>query len=379
MARGRWLAAVASIALVLMVATGLLAWHTGASASLLVRFAAPSAGQTARAPDGPPHAVYVHYYLWWTSRHWRDKLGPEYPYAAAQPQLPGRLDAVGCNPQPLYPGTEIVDLPADGLYDQEQPSTFDNHIDRAARAGIAGFLVSWQGTGASDQTPASSGYNRRLDLLVRRVDSYNAAHGTHFGLGLALAAFGNYSRAAERIIADLTYFARRYGRDPAFRSSFSSKPVVMWLDSRKHQLATVEAVSAAARGRLYLVGDETEQSWPRDSRYLDASSYYWSTENPWTNQRAGASLEALATQVRNQGKRWFAPLIAGYNKQLQGGTCVPRKGLETLSKVWETNAGSRPDGWFAISWNELVENTYLEPSLAYGSAYLDALSSMIRG
>jgi hypothetical protein len=83
--------------------------------------------------------------------------------------------------------------------------------------------------------------------------------------------------------------------------------------------------------------------------------------------------------VRRQGKRWFAPLIAGYNKQLRGGSCVPRKGLETLSMVWRTNGSSRPDGWFAISWNELVENTHLEPSLAYGSRYLDGLTALIHG
>jgi hypothetical protein len=57
---------------------------------------------------------------------------------------------------------------------------------------------------------------------------------------------------------------------------------------------------------------------------------------------------------------------------------VPRKGVETLSKLWETNVRSRPDGWFAISWNELVENTHLEPSLAYGSIYLDRLTALIR-
>jgi hypothetical protein len=377
--RPHWAAALALAVMVSVVATGLLVWRAGAPASFLGRSSGPAVGRVASAPPEPSRAVYVHYYLWWTARHWRDKLGPLYPYASAPPPLPGRLDALGCNPQPLYPGAEIVDLPAGGLYDQERPSTFDDHIDLAVRAGVAGFLVSWQGTGAPHQTPASSGYNSRLDTGVSRVDSYNAAHRTHFGLGLAFAAFGNYSRPADEVTADLTYFAGRYGRDPAFHNQFSSRPVVMWLDSRKFQLATVEAVSGSVRGRLYVVGDETEQSWPRDGRFLDATSYYWSTENPWTNPRAGPSLGALATQVRNQGKRWFAPLIAGYNKQLQGGTCVPRRGTETLSKVWEVNGQSRPDAWFAISWNELVENTYVEPSAAYGSAYLDALSALIRG
>src|SRR5207302_5829613 len=132
-----------------------------------------------------------------------------------------------------------------------------------------------------------------------------------------------------------------------------------------------------ARERLYLVGDETLASWSRDQRYLDATSYYWSTEDPWRNPGAQASIGQLAAQVHSAGKHWFAPFIAGYNKQLRGGTCIPRRGVETLDRVWAVNATSRPDGWFGISWNEFVENTYLEPSLAYGSTYLDELSRLI--
>jgi hypothetical protein len=370
-----WLAVGACTALISLVGSGTVAWRAHASGSGGV---APAAVPAPARSEAPTRVLYVHYYLWWTGRHWQEKLGTAYPLGAAPAPAPGRLDAQGCNPQSLYPGAEIVDLPAEGQYDQGQPSIFDHHIDLAARAGIAGFLVSWRGTGARGQRPASSGYNSRLDLLVSRVNSYNAAHGTNFGLGLAFAAFGDYARPAEKIAADLDYFATRYGRDHAFRNPYESKPVVMWLDSRKHQLATVAEVSAGARRRLYLVGDETEQSWPRDARYLDGTSYYWSTENPWANPRAGATLETLAAEVRKEGKRWFAPLIAGYNKQLLGGSCVPRRGVETLSKIWETNLRSRPDGWFAISWNELVENTHLEPSLAYGSLYLDRLTALIR-
>jgi hypothetical protein len=83
--------------------------------------------------------------------------------------------------------------------------------------------------------------------------------------------------------------------------------------------------------------------------------------------------------VRNDGKAWFAPFIAGYNKQLLGGSCVPRNGTDTLTRIWDLNGATHPDGWFGISWNELVENTYLEPSRLYGSRYLDALSALIHG
>lgn len=335
------------------------------------------------SPSAPPTParpiVYVHYYLWWTPQHWRDKLGPAYPYTDGQPPLPGQVDAQGCNPVVAYPRAQIVDLPAEGLYDQGQPATFDRHVAQAAAAGITGFLVSWQGTGATAQRPDSSGYDSRLDLLVSRVHAFDQSGAGTFGLGLAFASFGDYARPAANVIADLDYFASRYGSDPAFRNPYSSRPVVMWLDSRKYPEATVQAVSRAVRSRLYLVGDETAQSWPRDAPDLDATSYYWSSENLATNSRAGATLASLSGAVHAAGKRWFAPFIPGYDKQLAGGMCVPRNGTETLRRTWAENARSRPDGWFGISWNELVENTYLQPSRAYGSTYLDTLAALIHG
>ncbi|MGH2513872.1 MAG: hypothetical protein ACRDGQ_14475, partial [Candidatus Limnocylindrales bacterium] len=113
--------------------------------------------------------------------------------------------------------------------------------------------------------------------------------------------------------------------------------------------------------------------------YLDATSYYWSSENPTTNRTAGQQVGTLADEARASSKRWFAPFIAGYDKELVGGGCVPRNGLDTLHQVWSINAASRPDAWFGISWNEFVENTYLEPSLRYGTTYLDAIRTIAGG
>ena len=328
------------------------------------------------ASAGPRTTIYVHYYLWWTTAHWRDKLGPAYPLTSNPMPIPGTVDPTGCSPQVHYPGATIVDLPADGVYDQDSATTFDRHIEVASAAGISGFLVSWQGTGSAAQSPSSSGYDRRLDMLVQRVDAFNARSAAKFHLGLAFASFGDYGRPADEVINDLRYFQHRYGADPAFANQFSPKPIVMWLDSRKYELATVAAASQAVEPALYLLGDETATSWPRDASYLDGTSYYWSSENPWTNGSAAGQIASLGSQVHDAGKRWFAPFIAGYDKELLGGGCVPRNGISTLQRVWSINAASAPDAWFGISWNEFVENTYLEPSLRYGTSYLDAIRAL---
>ena len=157
----------------------------------------------------------------------------------------------------------------------------------------------------------------------------------------------------------------------------------MLLDSRKWRPsvgspgATLPQVFSAIESSLYLVGDETASSWTTDGGYLDANSYYWSSENPWSSG-AQSSINRVGSEVHAAGKLWFPPVIAGYNKQLLGGQCVPRNGIATLDKDWSVNKTSGPDGWFAISWNEFVENTYLEPSRNYGSVYLDELRNLVR-
>lgn len=320
------------------------------------------------------------YYLWWTPRHWRDKLGSSYPYAANPAPAPGEMASNGCDPTVRYSGATIVDVPAGGLYDQGSAATFDRHIRQALGAHLTGFVVSWQGTGQAGQGPSSSGYNSRLDLLVARVNAYNAAHGTSFRLILGLEAFGNYGRPASQVINDLDYFRARYGGNRAFANQYSGEPVVMLIGSRKYAASTVNAVSAAERSHLLLIGDETYRSWPRDAAALDGSGYYWSSQDPWNNPQSGSQVAALASQVHAAGKVFFAPFNGGFNTQLNGGsTCVPRLGVRTLDEVWRVNRPSNPDGWFGISWNEYVENSYLEPSVLYGSTYLNEIKRLVDG
>src|SRR5439155_11015951 len=120
------------------VALAVVAASTAAIALVRLRSAPPVAPRPAASAATVSGAVYVHYYLWWTPQHWRDKLGAAYPYGAAPPPLPGEMDANGCRPRVRYPGAGIVDVPSEGLYDQADASTFVSHVDQARHAGIRG-------------------------------------------------------------------------------------------------------------------------------------------------------------------------------------------------------------------------------------------------
>lgn len=327
----------------------------------------------ARTQSSAP--VFVHYSLQWDDARWHSVLGPNYPYSSDPLPLPGTVGSSGCSAATDFSGDQLLDIPSAGLYNQDLASTIDSQIRVAASHGVTGFLVKWQGTGSPGQTPQSSEPNNRLDLLVQRVDAFVAA-GQSFSLGVDLANFGDYTRPAGSITADLDYVSAQYGGDVAFNNPFDAAPLVMFLGSRNYGLSTLQAVSAAERSKLFLIGDETSDSWDQDGKYLDGTSYYWSTENPANSSAAGA-VSDLANKVHAAGKQWFAPLIAGYNRQLGSGSCVPNNGVQTLDQVWNINAGSSPDGWFPISWNSYVDSTYFEPSARYGSTFLDELSRLI--
>jgi hypothetical protein len=346
---------------------------------------AASPGASGRAAPARAVPLFTHYYLWWSQSHWQERLGPLYPYARQPPPLPAALDANGCNASPQYKGDDLIDVPAAplGLYSQDDPATVRTHVEEASGAGIDGFVVSWAGTGAAGQKATSRDFNRRLDLLVAAVDAHNAQGLRPFALMLGYESLDNarVPRALDAMRNDLAYFARGYASDPAFRvPRYGTKPVVMILDSRRIAAAELRDLLTPYRAAFTLLGDEHGVAeWQRGVADLfDGDGWYWSAENPYTNGRASRTLSKLSSMVHAEHKLWFAPASPGYNKANfgVGGTCVPRKGTSTLGKIFDTNGRSHPDGWMLISWNEFFENTYVEPSVRFGTTYLDAIRAL---
>ena len=232
------------------------------------------------------------------------------------------------------------------------------------------------GTGSSSQTVSSITYSKRLDAMFQAVHKVN-------GEGIPFKLWISYKSASKPSVTaignDLAYLVRQYGNDPAYDHTYSSRPVLLWTGSRKYSRADVATISNRFRSSFFIVGDETQSTWADGrSAYLDGDSYYWSSQNPYTNPQSGSQVKALGDQVHAAHKLWFAPFAPGFDSSLTGhSACTPRDGTATLSRIWSMNAQSRPDAWFGISWNEFVENTYLEPSAALGTSALDALRLLI--
>lgn len=347
---------------------------------------APTTMPTASTSPAPTRRkpLFVHYYLWWDSPHWKSKVGTAYA-AAAQASLPAALAANGCTASTRYTGDTLLDVPArPSLYSQDDPRTFVRHVQEASAAGIDGFVVSWSGSGTATQTAASATFSRRLAMLVSAVAAHNAMAGARpFKLMIGYQGLDNSRspRATGAVANDLAYFVRAYASSPVFRvPAYGTKPVVMFLDSRKFSIPSLHSVIDPVHRWVTFVGDEHGLTdWNRGaSGVFDGDGWYWSSQNPYTNPGSFGQLRALSGTLHAEHKLWFSPLAAGYNKSNfgLGGSCVPRNGTQTLRTLYAGNATSNPDGWMLISWNEFLENTYIEPSLRYGAADLVAIREL---
>ena len=339
--------------------------------------------------------IYAYYYLWWSNFHWHNKLGTSYPYSASPLPLPATLGADGCAAVSLYNGNQLFDVSNPVLHDQDVPGVIEQDVRNAHSAGLSGFLVNWAGTGDPNQSVDSISYSRRLDAVIAAVNKLNA-EGKQFSIILSYKASPVVFSDAY-IHGDMTYLWRQYGNSPAYDHSFSQKPIFLWEGSRKYSLNTIAYISNLYRSKYYLIGDETYNTWGIDNRddYLDGTTYYWSSQNPYNNVASFTHIQNFANEVRASSpnpdgsrKLWIAPMAPGYNSQLlNGGVCTPRIAdcpidanvHDTLTCIYRGNKPSNPDAWSLISWNEIAEGTYIMPMTRWGEKYLHIVRSIIRG
>jgi hypothetical protein len=316
--------------------------------------------------------VYAYYYLWWSTQHWHDKLGPNYPYTVSPPPLPATADADGCNAVSKYVGNHLLDVGVNQLFNQDEPGIIQWDIQTAKNAGITGFWLNWVGDGTTTQTRTTVTYTRRLAEA--------------FAASVRVGGFRNWvsykvasMQSTDYIINDLNFLYNTFQNEPAWER-INGKPVVTFTGSRKYSDADVLKVSNAVRGRMFLVGDETRTTLTSARLAMfDAITYYWSSQDPYLNPQSFTRIKEMGDIVHAAAKRWYAPLAPGFNSQLLNGTgsCIPRRNGDTLRKIWNGNMASKPDGWSVISWNEIGENTHIRPTKRWSSTYLNVLTGLL--
>jgi glycosyl hydrolase family 99 len=293
--------------------------------------AVQTAAYSRSAPAGSVIPLLAYYYIWFTPRSWNRAK---------------------------------IDYPAIGRYSSGDASVMRRQIEQAKSAGIDGFIVSWK------DTPTD---NSRLRMLV------SVALQEHFKLAMIYEGLNFYRHPlpVSEVATAFELFRDTYARSPAF-FRLDGKPLTIWSGTWDYSHAAVASVTSKVRGSLLVLNTEKNvRGFLRLADVTDGDAYYWSSVNPATDTHYGDKLSQMSRAVHQRGEYWIAPFAPGFDARLVGGKSdVRRDGGQTLRTEYASALGSAPDVLGLISWNEFSENTYVEPSLKFGSRYLSVLREL---
>jgi hypothetical protein len=294
--------------------------------------AAPSpARATDRAPTSPT-PLLAYYYIWFTPSSWNR----------------GKRD-----------------YPLLGRYSSDDTRVMRQQVRWAKSAGITGFLVSWKSTPVLDD---------RLARLIRVADA------ERFRLGIVYEGLDFHRKPLPiaTVRHDLERFAATFARNRAF--AIFDRPVVIWSGTWRYTNAQIRSATQRVRGQLLLLASaKNTRDYARIAPLFDGDAYYWSSVNPHHYPGYGRKLRGLAAAVHARGGLWIAPAAPGFDARMVGGSSVVgRENGATLRTELNTAASSSPDAIGVISWNEFSENTFVEPSRAYGARALEVIAE-VRG
>jgi hypothetical protein len=289
--------------------------------------------RTAAAPNataGDPIPVLAYYYIWFDVGSWERAK---------------------------------TDYPALGRYSSDNAAVMRQHVQWAKQAGIDGFIVSWK------STPV---LNRRLEQLI------DIAEAEDFKLSIIYQGldFERRPMPIDRIAADLAYFVDQYAHRPPF--DLFDRPLVIWSGTWEFSRDDLARVTAQRGQQLLILASERNAAdYQRLGDLFDGNAYYWSSVNPETFPAYQDKLKAMASAVHDHAGFWIAPAAPGFDARLIGGTrVVERHEGATLRQQMNAAMQSSPDAVGLISWNEFSENSHVEPSVQYGTHYLEVLADI---
>ncbi len=319
----------------LLVCLAILLLLVGAVPAIIGRpfFSTVSAAhRAAQAPVSSPIPVLAYYYIWYDTTSW-DRAKVDYP------QL--------------------------GRYSSDDIDVMRQHIRWAKSAGITGFIVSWKSTDV---------LNRRLEQLA------TVAAEEDFKLAIIYQGldFNRDPLPADQIASDLDYFIQHFAPLSVFH--IFSEPLVIWSGTWKFTTQQVAQVVQGKSSALLLLASERDVAgYQRLAKLVAGDAYYWSSVNPDTFPGYQDKLDQMGQAVHQNAGLWIAPAAPGFDaRQIGGTTQVDRKDGATFRTEINAAQASSPDALGIISWNEFSENSYIEPSQAYGTQYLDILAQVDR-
>lgn len=276
--------------------------------------------------------VYAYYFGWFSMDSWGD----------------GRLVDRPANP---YNSTDAV----------------GRHIDEAKGAGIDAFVMHWFGPKGGNLT------NVVFNILLDQA----AARGFQAAASVNVVEDGWNANPGE-VLESLRYLIGDRVKHPAYLR-YNGKPVIyFWSQGRFPVAEWINIRKEVDPNRTTIWVMEGT-----DTSYLKIFDGLYLFNTAWSKNPAGTA-SSWYSRTRSAGGTFYSPTVMpGWDESRIAGRTNPtdpksRDAGAFLTRSWKGAVASGANAILIVSWNEFLENSYIEPSQLHGTQTLDILRPLIR-
>ena len=255
---------------------------------------------------------------------------------------------------------KVPDLPAT-LYTSADREAMARHIDQAKGAGIDVLVLNWWGKGNQTEKNLAA----LLDLAAQKG----------FRVAIDFDPNSPFMSGTASYVDNLRHLLAVHAAHPAYLR-YQGRPVLFFFNTSRLSVAAWRGIrdQADPNHNAVWIAEGT------DLGYLSVFDGHHLYSITWSNRIAPATtLSSWGERVRKYnrdhgtGKLWVATVMPGYDdrKARSGGFARSRDGGDYYRQCWQAAIASKPHWVIVNSFNEWPEGTYIEPSQAYGSLYLD--------
>jgi len=259
--------------------------------------------------------------------------------------------------QNIWNDPKVLDRPPD-RYTSTDANVTARQIEQAKSANIDAFVSAWYGP--------STQFNQTETNLRALL---NLATQKSFGIGVLFETAGPFFHNAGDVQSAIASLLATHAKQPSYLK-WNGKPVVFFWAQNQYSRATWQSIRAQVdpnHSTIWIAeGFDMSLLGVFDGGYL--YNIAWAGD-------VGATEQQWASRVRAAGGQWVGTVMPGWDDirlvERGGRYARSREGGAWYARTWAGAASTNPDWIVITSWNEFVENTYIEPSANYGAQYLD--------
>lgn len=334
--------------------------------------AAPPSAESHQPAQEPEKSVFsdlmvgAYYYGWWR-----------------KPGVPGGHWRSGGNDPGGNP--EYTNTPVLGEYDSREEEVINRHIAWAKEAGIDFFAVSWWGPNeATDITLKDYYLNARRSYDIKFCIHYESLG----RLGGPPVDLSDPARR-QRFLSDFEYLAETYFNDPRYLR-IKGRPVVIIYAVRDYRNADRAFAELKTKMRAkgfdpFLIADVVwwteakDLNWTFLSKYFDAITGYnlYSPDKVADFKREVASkYQEYKKRAMIEGLAFIPSVMPGFDNRKTSQLPRSSEFFEDLWHIASRYFDQELPLIMVTSFNEWHEGTEVEPSLEYGTWYLELLGKL---